>query len=334
MSTRTRTANAYESTLNGSITNSATSFAVTSGAGLVQPLYLVIDPDVPASREFIRVGVVAGNNLSSVTRGLTGSTSGAVSHLSGAVIRAVVTSQLVGDIFTDIETLEAADVTHAAAGNPHPGYATDTDLANHLAAGDPHAVYATDADLTTHAGAANPHSVYALDTDLTTHAGAANPHTVYALDTDLSAHVAAANPHPAYALGFLTQDTGPTSDQLVDSGTMADLVGISCTINPATTRKIKLTLLLECVNEDDNEISPSWQIVDSVDGIMFSDATTFVQVPALDLTFLVNHVWIGTAAAGSRTYTVQVSNNFAGTANTIRFRASQSRLIVEDVGAG
>lgn len=49
---------------------------------------------------------------------------------------------------------------HEAAGDPHPQYATDTDLANHVAAADPHPVYATDADLAAHAAAANPHPVY------------------------------------------------------------------------------------------------------------------------------------------------------------------------------
>lgn len=69
--------------------------------------------------------------------------------------------------------------------NPHPQYATDTDLSAHAAAADPHTGYVLDATLTAHEAAANPHPVYALDTDLTTHAGAADPHTGYRLESAL-----------------------------------------------------------------------------------------------------------------------------------------------------
>lgn len=40
-----------------------------------------------------------------------------------------------------IAALEAADAAHAAAGDPHAGYATDADLAAHVAAADPHPGY-------------------------------------------------------------------------------------------------------------------------------------------------------------------------------------------------
>lgn len=62
---------------------------------------------------------------------------------------------------TAMNTAISASMTgHTGAADPHPVYATDTDLANHAAAANPHSVYATDADLIAHAGAADPHSVY------------------------------------------------------------------------------------------------------------------------------------------------------------------------------
>jgi len=188
MSTRTRTANAYESSLNGSITNSATSFAVVSGAGLVQPMYLVIEPDVPALREFIRVGVIAGNNFSSVTRGLTGSTAGAQAHSSGAIVRTVVTSQLVGDIFTDIEAVEASGAAHYAGTDvaDHPeattsvrGFISAADktkldalaAANQVTGGNAHDHAGGDGAQISHSGLSalttgDPHTQYVLHTAL------------------------------------------------------------------------------------------------------------------------------------------------------------------------
>jgi microcystin-dependent protein len=114
MSSRTRTRSGYQSSLNGSINNSVTSFNVTSGTGLVHPVYLAIDPDDPLLREIIKVGNVSGNALSAVTRGLTGSVAGAQAHATGAPIRAVIPQQFHDDVFNDIEALEAAGAAHYA----------------------------------------------------------------------------------------------------------------------------------------------------------------------------------------------------------------------------
>lgn len=53
-------------------------------------------------------------------------------------------------------------IAHLAAGDPHPQYATDTDLSNHISAPDPHPQYALDSDLSTHVAAADPHTGYQL----------------------------------------------------------------------------------------------------------------------------------------------------------------------------
>ena len=112
MSTRTRTRNAYESSLNGSITSGAATITLNSTVGLTQPLYLVIEPESPTKREFIRVGSITGSNLESVTRGEDGSASGAQAHDSGVVVRAVFVHQMLDELFTDIEALETADTNH------------------------------------------------------------------------------------------------------------------------------------------------------------------------------------------------------------------------------
>ncbi|MGV1029608.1 MAG: hypothetical protein ACOYBU_13990 [Dermatophilaceae bacterium] len=71
-----------------------------------------------------------------------------------------------GDSVADsVNALEAADTAHLAAANPHPVYATDSDLAAHAAAPDPHSAYATDADLTSHAAAADPHTGYQRESE-------------------------------------------------------------------------------------------------------------------------------------------------------------------------
>ncbi len=123
--------------------------------------------------------------------------------------------QFADTLGTAQEAATEAIATHTAEPNPHPQYATDTDLSGaftaHNAAADPHPQYATDTALTdaiaTHNAAANPHPQYATDTDLsgafTAHNAASDPHPQYATDTALTgaiaAHSAEANPHPQYA---------------------------------------------------------------------------------------------------------------------------------------
>lgn len=112
MSSRVRSRNAYETQLDGAIGSGDTSFSVDSGSGLTAPLYLVIEPENPSKREYILVASVGASSLSSVTRGLDGSASGAQAHDSGSIVRAVPVHQWLDLIFTDIEALETADTNH------------------------------------------------------------------------------------------------------------------------------------------------------------------------------------------------------------------------------
>ncbi len=112
MSNRSRTRNAFESALNGGISDSTTTIALDSTSGLVDPLWLVIEPDSPTLREFIRVGGLSGSDLTSVSRGEDGSAAGAQAHASGVPVRAVFMHQQLDDVFTDIEALETADSGH------------------------------------------------------------------------------------------------------------------------------------------------------------------------------------------------------------------------------
>lgn len=114
------TFNAYQSNLAGPLLAGLTTVAIDFiPAGLGVPAYLVIDPDVPASREYIKVLSYTGNTIDSMERNLEGS-AGDVDHLVGAVIRAVYTMQALDDTFLDIETNTTALASHASdLGDPH-----------------------------------------------------------------------------------------------------------------------------------------------------------------------------------------------------------------------
>ena len=114
MSTRTRSRNAWASNLAGSLLSGGTSVDVDSASGLVAPLYLVIAPNDVNAREFVRVGTVNTNTLSSITRALDGSAAGApFTHAAGTEIRAVPVHQHLEDIFDDIEQNETDITTNA-----------------------------------------------------------------------------------------------------------------------------------------------------------------------------------------------------------------------------
>ena len=135
MSRRTYTYNAWESQLTGSLLSGATTVVVDSATGLVHPVILVIDWDIPASREWVKVGDVSGNILSSITRNLVGS-AGDVTHNAGAKIRAVWTKQHLDDLFADIEDLEAADIAHAALPSVHHAKYLDAEVDARIALAD------------------------------------------------------------------------------------------------------------------------------------------------------------------------------------------------------
>ena len=123
MSSRSHSLNAYEVALTSAVGDASLSFPVEAVAGLSVPLYLVIDPDDPVNREYIKVTSINGLNLevgSLANRGLAGTTGGVpLAHDLGAKVRAVAVSQWLDDIFNDVEELEIWDSTHDASVNPH-----------------------------------------------------------------------------------------------------------------------------------------------------------------------------------------------------------------------
>ncbi len=88
------TANAFQTTLNGTINDSITTITLTSVTNLVAPGVLVIDRqdgssnDTPSKREYITFTGIGGSDLTGVTRGVAGST--AQSHSSGALIESIL----------------------------------------------------------------------------------------------------------------------------------------------------------------------------------------------------------------------------------------------------
>ena len=119
MSRQTNTWNAYESTLTGPLTSGSTSVSVESALGLVAPCYLVLDPDNPDKREWVRVNTINSNTLENLVRNLAGSI-GNIDHDSGAKVRAVFTKQLSDDIFADVDDLETSILSHVQdPGDPH-----------------------------------------------------------------------------------------------------------------------------------------------------------------------------------------------------------------------
>lgn len=117
---------------------------------------------------------------------------------------------------------------HAAAADPHPGYATDADLTAHVAAADPHtgylleSLYDAKGDLISASADNTPakvvagtngqfltaQSAQAAGLQWATHDASGDPHSQYATDTDLSNHVAAADPHTGYLLESLYDAKG------------------------------------------------------------------------------------------------------------------------------
>lgn len=154
MSSRSYVFNGFETTLATTMSDSALSAQLTSVAGLTAPCYLLLDADIPASREWVRVNTINDPNIENVVRNQVGSV-GQIEHTAGAVVRGVFAHQQVDAIFTDILAVEgsitslsgtvsgvASDLSdHAAAADPHAGYVLNSELSDHEAAADPHAGY-------------------------------------------------------------------------------------------------------------------------------------------------------------------------------------------------
>lgn len=198
MAGRTHTWNAYESSLTGPLVSGATSVAVDSALGLVAPIYLVLDPDVPDKREWIRVNTINGNVLENLVRDQAGSV-GDIDHLAGAKIRTIMTKQNLDDIWDDIEAGELALTQHITdGGDPHAqaGYLkrADTDALYVELSGDIMSGFLTlFADPTTGLHAATKQYVDSeIDTDIATHTAIVDAH--HEKYTDAEA-IAAVGPH-------------------------------------------------------------------------------------------------------------------------------------------
>lgn len=120
MTRRTQSRNQYESTTVGELAIGAFTVSVESTAGLnpSEPMYLVIEPDVPGQREWLRVISFTGNQINidpnpndyAVTgRNMPGS-DGDLLHPQGAKVRSVPTSMIYDDLFSDTEE-NADDLT-------------------------------------------------------------------------------------------------------------------------------------------------------------------------------------------------------------------------------
>jgi hypothetical protein len=110
MTSRTNTQNAWETSLSSTLPVGVLSVNFTSVAGITAPIYVVLDPEDPLLREYLKIGVggISGNTVTFTQRNLEGS-AGDKQHDPGAIVRLVWTKQLQDDIFNDIQTLEDAD---------------------------------------------------------------------------------------------------------------------------------------------------------------------------------------------------------------------------------
>ena len=121
MSSRLYSWNAYETELTSGIgIEDPAILNVVSVFGITAPTILVLDPDVPALREYVLVTSVAPGQLT-VSRALDGSTDGAQAHGEGTTLRAIAVHQWLNAIFDDIEGLEDWDQEHVdgSVTNPH-----------------------------------------------------------------------------------------------------------------------------------------------------------------------------------------------------------------------
>ncbi len=130
MSRRSQVRNQYESQSTGELPAGGFTLTVDSTAGfeIDEPIYLVIEPDVPGQREWVRVISISGNSFNidpspndhgSDGRNLAGS-DGDLTHPSGSKVRSVTTEQILLDIFQDTEDDELDLTQHETdGGDPH-----------------------------------------------------------------------------------------------------------------------------------------------------------------------------------------------------------------------
>ena len=106
------TSNYVQTTLNGSISDSATTITLTDASKLQAPGYVILDRldslgvSTPASREIVYYTGISSNNLTGCSRGADGST--AQAHSDGARVETMITvgmwNDLVGIVSTALDS--------------------------------------------------------------------------------------------------------------------------------------------------------------------------------------------------------------------------------------
>lgn len=147
---RTVHLNAFETTLAGSMTDTATSMTVVEAGSLAAPCWLVIDKDDPVRREYVFVSAVAGTTLT-VTRYQSGSAAlSGITHSAGASVVLTPTRQSFDDLHDRIEAH-----THTGTGTPNTGAKLDHGAALNGLADDDHPQYLLASGSRAMAGALN-----------------------------------------------------------------------------------------------------------------------------------------------------------------------------------
>lgn len=112
---KTASSNGFNTSLNGSITDSAITITLSTTTGLQEPGVLVIDRvdssgnKTPSLREYITYTGISGNDLTGVTRGVSSST--AQSHNSGAKVEEVFSVKHWMDLYDFLLVAHSTDGT-------------------------------------------------------------------------------------------------------------------------------------------------------------------------------------------------------------------------------
>lgn len=116
------TTNFIQKTLNGSITNAATTITLNSTTSMQAPGYIVIDrtdsngTSTPTAREVVSYTGISGSDLTGCTRGADNSS--ALSHADGAIVETVPTVGMFNSLATIVATAVSTDGYLRAIASP------------------------------------------------------------------------------------------------------------------------------------------------------------------------------------------------------------------------